>query len=306
MAIAKKSTPKKTKAVPKEAAPKKAAKVEKPAPKAVKASDKAPKAATSKTKKTTKTADAETSTPSSVPAASPVQAALPAMAQSILSAIQEGRAVEFIFSDADANAPRTFEPRQLSFDALSQAWYVFGWDRRYNAERHHRLDLLAEVNPVEGLGRGAQGPFPEGAPGNQIGGWLGGDAIIVKATLQKQWVFAIKQAPPAFPHFKLVDKEDGKAEVSFSATDLRAIARWVMQFGDGITVQEPQRLSDRLRQVASVWAGKDLAKMTQPPAQERPQAPARPAEPREDRPRHAEPKAEPRSSSKVEVRIERL
>ena len=56
--------------------------------------------------------------------------------------------LEFLFTDADANPPRTFEPRMLCFDALSQAWYAWGWDRRYNAERHHRLDLLtaAEVH----------------------------------------------------------------------------------------------------------------------------------------------------------------
>ncbi|HZU53445.1 MAG TPA: WYL domain-containing protein, partial [Holophagaceae bacterium] len=177
-------------------------------------------------------------------------------AEAILAAIREGRAVEFIFEDADANAPRTFEPRQLVFDALSQAWFAWGWDRRYNAERFHRLDLLAEVNEVEGVGRSAQGPYKEGTPGNLIGGWLGGDAIAVKVVLHKQWVFAVKQAPPAFPEFTLEEKEEGKATVTFTATDLRAVARWAMQFGDGITVLEPARLVDRIRQTALAWGAK--------------------------------------------------
>ncbi|MBI1753356.1 MAG: WYL domain-containing protein [Acidobacteria bacterium] len=190
-------------------------------------------------------------------AATAAPATIPELAQAILSAICEGRAVEFLFADAEANAPRTFEPRHLTFDALSQAWYVWGWDRRYNAERHHRVDLLAEVNAVEGAGRAAQGPYAEGTPANLIGGWLGGDPIHVKATLLKQWVFAVKQAPPAFPNFKIEEQSDGQALVSFTATDLRAISRWAMQFGDGIQVLEPARLVDRIKQVGAVWAGRE-------------------------------------------------
>lgn len=314
MATAKKTAPKTTKA---KAEPKKAA------PKAEAAPEKAKAEETPKGKKAVAKPQPEVPVVESaveapakkkVPAkkAAAVPAGLPSHVESILSAIQEGRAVELIFADAEANAPRTFEPRQLTFDALAQAWFVFGWDRRYNAERHHRLDLLAEVNPVEGVGRSAQGPYAEGTPGNQIGGWLGGEAIAVKATLQKQWVFAVKQAPPAFPAFKLIDREDGRAEVTFTATDLRAIARWVMQFGDGITVQEPQRLVDRLRQVASVWAGKDLAKAPAPAPRPEPRHEPRP-EPREERPRHQEPRHEFRpepkhegKGPKVEIRIERL
>ncbi|HJW44233.1 MAG TPA: WYL domain-containing protein [Geothrix sp.] len=242
------------------------------------------------------------------PAAAKVVAgtpALPPLAQAILVAICEGRAVEFIFADADANAPRTFEPRHLTYDALSQAWYVWGWDRRYNAERHHRVDLLAEVNAVEGVGRAAQGPYPEGTPANQIGGWLGGEPIAVKATLLKQWVFAVKQAPPAFPNFKIEEQGDGQALVTFTATDLRAIARWTMQFGDGIQVLEPARLVDRIKQVGAVWAGRERA--AAPASAPRPaHRPEPTSEPRrgESRP-HADARPESKSESKPESRPHR-
>ena len=292
----------KAKAAPaKKAAPKKAEAAE---PKA-----KAPAKVPAKTRAAKAKVAAE---PPEIPAepipATPTKAAPPAMkkaqaspaltplAQTILTAICEGRAVEFIFADADANAPRTFEPRHLTFDALSQAWYVWGWDRRYNAERHHRVDLLAEVNDVEGVGRAAQGPYAEGTPANQIGGWLGGDAIAVKATLAKQWVFAVKQAPPAFPQFKLEDQGDGQALATFTATDLRAIARWAMQFGDGIQVLEPARLVDRIKQVGAVWAGRDRLAAAAPAPRPAPRQEAAP-EPRrhESRPpREARPDREPR------------
>ena len=214
------------------------------------------------------------------PVQPPVPVLLPPIVGTLLAAIREGRALEFIFADADANAPRTFEPRSLSFDALSQAWYVWGWDRRYNAERHHRVDLLAEANEVEGVGRAAQGPYAEGTPANQIGGWLGGEPIAVKATLMKQWVFAVKQAPPAFPGFRLEDQGDGQALVSFAATDLRAIARWAMQFGDGIQVLEPARLVDRIKQVGTVWAGRERLAAVAPAPRLRAPAPRVPAAPR--------------------------
>lgn len=263
--------------------------------------------------------------PSVPPTPEPSSAALlPPLAETLLKALQEGRAVELIFQDADANPPRTFEPRQLTFDTLAQAWYVWGWDRRYNAERHHRVDALAEVNAVEGMGRAAQGPFAEGTPSNQIGGWRGGEPIPVKAVLLKQWIFAVKQAPPAFPDFILTDLEDGKAQVSFVGTDLRAIARWCMQFGDGLQVQEPQRLIDRIKQVGVLWGGKPApvppapAPRPEPKAEPRPEprrseAKAKPEprrereEPRREDPRREEARREEtRKPGRVEVRIERL
>ena len=222
--------------------------------------------------------------------------------QAVLQAIQDGRAVELLFADADNNPPRTFEPRQLLFDGFAKNWFVWGWDRRYNAERHHRLDLIATVNLVEGVGRAAQGPYKEGTPANQIGGWLGGEAILVKAVLLKQWIFAVRQAPAPFPDFKIEDLEEGKAQVSFTATDLRAISRWVMQFGDGIQILEPQRLADRVKQVGVTWAGK--------PANAAAPAPARPTQSRPEREHRNEHKSEPRrqehrSEPKTEAPAER-
>lgn len=288
----------KAKAAPAKKAP--AKKVEATEPKAKKAV-KAP--AKAKVAKAVEVAPAppETITPAA-PAPKPAaKKATGAVAPShlvdaLLAAIREGRAVEFIFADGDANAPRTFEPRQLTFDALSQAWYVWGWDRRYNAERHHRVDLLAEVNDVEGVGRAAQGPYAEGTPANQIGGWLGGEPIAVKASLLKQWVFAVKQAPPAFPHFKLEEQGDGQALVTFTATDLRAIARWVMQFGDGIQVLEPARLVDRVKQVGAVWAGRDRQAAAPAP---------KPAPRPEPEPRRQEARPEPRPETRPEPKHHR-
>ena len=214
-------------------------------------------------------------------------------ALAVLQAIHAGMAVELVFQDPDSNPPRTFEPRQLTFDALAKAWFVWGWDRRYNAERHHRLDLVAQVTPVEGVGRAAQGPYKDGTPANLIGGWLGGEPIHVKAVLLKQWIFAVRQAPSPFPEFKMEEIEEGKAQVTFVGTDLRAIARWAMQFGDGIQVIEPQRLQDRIKQVGVTWGGK-------PATTERPSAPPAPA-PRPPRPEHghrSEHRAEHRSESR--------
>ncbi|MDR3672488.1 MAG: WYL domain-containing protein [Holophaga sp.] len=257
-------------------------------------------------------------------------------ARAVLLAIQEGRAVELLFVDAENNPPRTFEPRQLIFDTFAKGWYVWGWDRRYNAERHHLLSLIAQVNPVEGLGRAAQGPYKEGTPANLIGGWLGGEAIRVKAVLLKQWIFAVRQAPAPFPEFAIEDLEEGKAQVSFTATDLRAITRWVMQFGDGIQILEPQRLLDRIKQVGLAWGGKPGPAPSAPsqapkqPRQEHrsehkephrsehrfeprpeqaaerkvPDQPRRVREAREPRESHEAPK--PSKAGKFEIRIDRL
>ncbi len=235
----------------------------------------------------------------------------PGHMEAVLQAAKEGKAIELIFRDAEADPPRTFEPRQLIFDTLTQAWFVWGWDRRYNAERHHRLDQMAEINLVDGPGRSAQGPYKEGTPANLIGGWLGGEPIRVKAIMQKQWIFAVKQAPPAFPDFKIEDGEDGKATVSFVATDLRAIARWCLQFGEGLQVLEPQRLVDRIKQVGVAWAGKPVAAAQAPAPRPAPQPSPRPEykpeHKSEHRREHGKDRDElPKKGPRVEIRIEKL
>jgi hypothetical protein len=167
------------------------------------------------------------------------------------------------------------------------------------------VDLLAEVNDVEGVGRAAQGPYAEGTPANLIGGWLGGDPITVKASLLKQWVFAVKQAPPAFPNFKLEEQGDGQALVSFAATDLRAIARWAMQFGDGIQVLEPARLVDRIKQVGAVWAGRDRQATPAPAPKSTPRPEPAPEPRRQEHRPHRENRADRESRPEREARPER-
>lgn len=178
--------------------------------------------------------------------------------QTFLTAIQDGKAVELCFVDAENNPSRIFEPRQLIFDAFIKNWYIWGWDRRYNTERHHLLSLIAQANIIEGLGRTAPiaCAYKSNASANLIGGLLGGDIMRVKVILLKQWIYAVRQAPMPFLEFKIEDIEDGKAQVTFIATDLRAVGRWVMQFGDGIQVLEPQRLVDRIKQVGLAWSGR--------------------------------------------------
>lgn len=329
------------KAEPKPKAPAKAPKAEpKAEPKA--AAKKAAKPATAEAAVAAPLIPGALEAPAEKPAkAAPKKAAAPAKAEpaappsltphaaTVLAAIGAGQAVELIFLDDAANPPRTFEPRRLIFDVFTRAWFAWGWDRRYNAERHHRLDHLKEVNPVEGPGRAAQGPFKDGTPANQIGGWLGGEPIAVKAMLMKQWIFAVKQAPAPFPEFRIEDAAEGKATVTFTATDLRAISRWCMQFGDGIQVLEPQRLVDRIKQVGVAWGGKPVAAAPPPPPAPK-AAPAPPARPerehrreehRRDESRRDEPKREHRDRDrdreapkeepkgkpgKVEIRVERL
>ena len=178
--------------------------------------------------------------------------------QTFLTAIQDGKAVELSFVDTENNPSRIFEPRQLIFDAFIKNWYIWGWDRRYNTERHHLLSLIAQANIIEGLGRTAPiaCAYKSNASANLIGGLLGGDIMRVKVILLKQWIYAVRQAPMPFLDFKIEDIEDGKAQVTFIATDLRAVGRWVMQFGDGIQVLEPQRLVDRIKQVGLAWSGR--------------------------------------------------
>lgn len=176
--------------------------------------------------------------------------------QTILLAIKENKAVELRFADMESNPPRTFEPRQLIFDTFAKNWYVWGWDRRYNTERHHLIALIDNVNIINGIGRSTQGPYRDDAPANFIGGWLGGEAMYVKLVILKQWIFAVRQAPLPFPEFKIEELEEGKAQVTFTATDLRSVARWIMQFGDGVQIIEPQRLIDRIKQVGLAWSGK--------------------------------------------------
>lgn len=182
---------------------------------------------------------------------------IPPLVAIILKAIQENKAIELYFKEPEVNPSRMFEPRQIMFDTFAKDWYIWGWDRRYNTERHHLISLISRINLIDGIGRIAQGcNCLDNVQANSIGGWFAGETIHIKVILLKQWVFAVRQAPIPFPEFKIEDLEDGKAQITFIATDLKIVARWVMQFGDGIQIIEPQRLADRIRQVGLTWSNK--------------------------------------------------
>jgi predicted DNA-binding transcriptional regulator YafY len=225
------------------------------------------------TEKPTKAGTAGKAKPSKKKESASKSVQLPIHAATLFQAISERKVVELLFIDANSHAPRNFEPRSLSFNSLEQAWHVWGWDRRYNADRCHCLDSLAEINLIDGIGRAAQGPYPEDTPPNHIGGWLGGEPISVKVALTKQKAYSVRHAPAPFPAFSITDSGDGGVQISFTATDFRAIARWCMQFGDGIQILEPSRLADKLKQVGTAWGAKPQAApapMPLPPAPPKP------------------------------------
>ena len=242
-------------------------------------------------------------------------------AQTLFLAIRDNRAVELIFVDSESNPPRTFEPRQLIFDTFAKDWYIYGWDRRYNTERHHLISLISKINVVKGIGRAAQGLYKSDTPANFIGGWLGGEVINIKLILLKQWIFAVRQAPLPFPDFKMEEIEEGRAQVTFTATDLRSVARWVMQFGDGVQIIEPQRLIDRIKQVGLAWSSRSTAtthtlKVVQTRQEQRPERKTdyRPDNKLEtpidhkssNQPKYTKDNTEVAKISKVEIRTDRL
>lgn len=149
---------------------------------------------------------------------------------------------------------RRVVPYRLTHDVFSGGTFLLAWDLDKKAPRQFRISRLSRAEALSRPGILPDLPALERAARYQIGGWIG-EAEPFEIRLRVRgvhWVRAMEEAPPALPEFRISPDADGKsAVVSFMAQALLAPTRWLLQFGDAVTIEAPEALKAHVKTVVA-------------------------------------------------------
>ncbi len=177
----------------------------------------------------------------------------------IMVAMTDGsgpRELHFAYQAAGETSPdrRRVVPYRLTHDVFSGGTFLLAWDLDKKAPRQFRI---SRIHRAEAMNR--PGIIPDLSPMEkaaryQIGGWIG-DSEPFEIRLRVRgvhWVRAMEEAPPALPDFRIKPSPDGhEATVTFMAQALLAPTRWLLQFGEAVTIDGPPALQEHVRKVVA-------------------------------------------------------
>ncbi len=158
------------------------------------------------------------------------------------------------------SAQRRVVPYRLTHDIFSGGTFLLAWDLDRQAPRQFRLSRIVQAEALARPGHFPEPAVMEAAARYQIGGWIGDRAPFeIKLRVRGvHWVRAMEDAPPALPDFRITPLQDGlEAKVSFKARGLEAPTRWLLQFGDAVSIEGPEALREHVATVVAAM-GRNL------------------------------------------------
>lgn len=151
-------------------------------------------------------------------------------------AIERQEWIAFYYYAPKGEGKRCIEPYHLIFQWSS--WYVWGWCEKRQDFRLFKLNRMEHIRcngehfkkravPLPDLSR--EKVFPV--------------AFEVKAVItpENRWRLVEEYGADSF-----IEQEDGNLLFSYGFTDKETVLRWVLTFGDGITVLEPKEVREEL------------------------------------------------------------
>lgn len=165
----------------------------------------------------------------------------PGVVLTLRRAIADRRVVSFRYGDAAGRqSERRVEPFTLAL--LGPSWYVHGYCLERRAWRLFKLARIAAIRlSPERYDPGARLPAPAIASG-----W-NDDFLAVRLAAGPSAAMALAEALPDADSRIL---PDGRTELSFSYPSGDWLVRFLLGFGPGIRVLEPDALRERLREKA--------------------------------------------------------
>ena len=151
-------------------------------------------------------------------------------------AIEKAHILHFQYVSPKGETLRTIEPYYLIFEWNN--WYVWGWCIDKKDYRLFKLRRMTEIQTGNSFSK-RKVPYPD----------LSNDRIFpvryhVKAIIQPQYKWRILEeyGPDSF-----VVQEDGNLLFAYGFTDSESIRSWVLSFGEGIELLEPEDFREELK-----------------------------------------------------------
>lgn len=154
----------------------------------------------------------------------------------IHGAIEGKYHLNFHYSSPTGESDRTMEPYFLIFEWSN--WYVWGWCGLRQDFRLFKLNRMTDIHIGETF-TGRAVPYPD----------LSTEHVFpyhyhVKAIIQPEYRFRILED---YGEDSFQEQEDGTLLFSYGFTDIENIKSWILSFGEGIELLEPEGLRDELR-----------------------------------------------------------
>jgi predicted DNA-binding transcriptional regulator YafY len=165
------------------------------------------------------------------------------------NALPQELALEYHAAGKPVPEKRKVVPYRLTHDIFSGGTFLLAWDLGRKAPRHFRLSRIVKAEALHRPGIIPDEAVMVEAARYQIGGWIGErDPFEIRLRVRGvNWVRALEDAPPSLPEFRIMPEAGGKeAVLSFMARGLEAPTRWLLQFGDAVTVEGPEELKAHL------------------------------------------------------------
>ena len=163
--------------------------------------------------------------------------------EAIHSAIRQHQTIRFTYFSPRETALRTIEPYDLVFQWSS--WYVWGWCQTRQDFRLFKLNRMTDLVPGE--------PFtPRPAPPPDLSAeriFPAKYQVTVLFDPACRWRLVEEYGPDSF-----TIQPDGRLRFTWGFPDADSVLSWVLTFGEGAELTEPEELRQRLADLTATLA----------------------------------------------------
>jgi len=157
--------------------------------------------------------------------------------EQIQRAIREKRVITFHYCYEKGESDKVVEPYRIVFKWSS--WYIFGFCRERQDFRLYKLRRLWDLCVTDGSFTPREVPEQK----EQFGSHLTDDYIVTAIyDASVKYRLVEEYGPNSFTVM-----EDGRLHTQWGYTSLEEILRWILSFGDKVTVEDPPELIARIR-----------------------------------------------------------
>lgn len=159
----------------------------------------------------------------------------------IHNAIGKSNIISFSYFSPRGESVRTIEPYYLIFQWSS--WYVWGWCMNRKDYRLFKLNRMTEVKTGKFFNK-RKAPLPD----------LSGDKVFpnnynVKALFAPEYRWRLIEE---YGICSFIEQSDGKLLFNFGFTDKNSILSWLLTFGEGAELLEPEELRKDLYEFGQI------------------------------------------------------
>ncbi|MFM7816629.1 MAG: helix-turn-helix transcriptional regulator [Verrucomicrobiota bacterium] len=163
--------------------------------------------------------------------------------------VRNQRAVRFTYKALGKVKPetRTVQPHHLA--CVDNRWYAISYDEARNGFRNFVLTRMSDVVVLERTFRRQKGFSFDTYMEGSFGIFQGGKPTRVVAEF-RDWAADLVKERRWHPTQAIEDLDDGGVRLGMTLTNLVEVERWLLGWGDHVTVLEPKSLRDRMAQIS--------------------------------------------------------